>query len=210
MGASHEGHNGAGDVKETVKESVDSPPEPPERIRELAEGCVRFVERAVGVKLDYEPETLPLLDHWIASARAEAGERQAAVDVVAHTAGAYLGEVVRRRHASWWRMDDDDPGSWRIELATAYLSFSPVALIADALTLGAADEDGEMLERLELDEADREAVGTRLAELPPVSEEEFFAPSTRIEVIDIVVEAIRARHLADGEVDPALGPDDYA
>jgi hypothetical protein len=200
------GHNGAGDVKQSVQESTEPPPD---RVRELAEGCVRFVERATGVKLDYEPETLPVLDHWIAGARAEAGEKQAAVAVVAHTAGAYLGEVVRRRHASWWRMDDDDPGSWRIELATVYLSFSPVALIADALTLGAG-LDAELLERLEIDDADREAVGARLAELPPVPEDEFFAPSTRIEVIDIAVEAIRGRHLADGEPESALGPDDYA
>src|SRR5438132_977199 len=63
---------------------------------------------------------------------------------------------------------------------------------------------------LELDDADREAVVDRLADLPPVSDDEYYAPSTRIEVIDIAVEAIRARRMAAGEdADDALTPDDY-
>jgi hypothetical protein len=52
-------------------------------------------------------------------------------------------------------------------------------------------------------------VAARLAELPPVAEEEFFAPSTRLEVIDIAVDAIRARRMAEGEPDAALRPEDY-
>lgn len=197
-------HNGSGGVKRAVDRTA---PAAPDQVRELAEGCVRFVERALGVKLDYEPETLPLLDHWIADARGNAREKPEAAAVVAHTAGAYLGEVVRRRHASWWRVDSDDPNAWRIEFENVYLSFSPVQLIADAL-LHQGDTEG--LEQLEIDDADREAVMARLAELPPVPEDEFFAPSTRIEVIDIAVEAIRARHMAEGEeADAALNPSDY-
>lgn len=178
----------------------------PAQVRELAEGCVRFVERALGVKLDYEPETLPLLDHWIAAARADATAKPEAAAVVAHTAGAYLGEVVRRRYACWWRIEGDDPGAWRIEMEPVYLSFSPVQLVADAILLIMEDE---ALERLEIDDADRDAVASRLAELPPVPVEEFFAPSTRLEVLDIAVEAIRARRLGEEETDAALGPADY-
>lgn len=178
----------------------------PAQVRELAEGCVRFVERALGVKLDFEPETLPLLDHWVAAARADATTKPEAAAVVAHTAGAYFGEVVRRRYPSWWRIEGDDPGAWRIEMEPVYLSFSPVQLVADAITHGAEEE---ALERLELEDGDREAVAARLAELPPVPEDEFFAPSTRLEVIDIAVDAIRARRLGDGDGDAVLGPADY-
>ena len=44
-----------------------------------------------------------------------------------------------------------------------------------------------------------------------MGEDEFYAPSTRVEVIDIAVEAIRARRLAgDGDDgDARLRPDDY-
>jgi hypothetical protein len=179
----------------------------PEKVRDLAEACVRFVERSLGVKLDYTPETLPLLDHYVASARGTAGERPEAGALVAHAAGAYLGEVVRRRYPSWWRAEGDDPGAWRIELETVYLSFSPVELVADALHRTGDEEAGEALE---LEEGDRQAVAARLGELGPVNEDEFYAPSTRLEVIDIAVDAIRARRLgADEPAEARLRPEDY-
>ena len=113
MEANGAGHNGSG----IAPTSDDRRAEPaPDRVRDLAEACVRFVERAVGVKLDYEPETLSILDHYLGGARPAAGERPAAGVLVAHAAGAYFGEVVRRRYPSWWRLDGDDPGEWRIEL----------------------------------------------------------------------------------------------
>ncbi|MFT3766748.1 MAG: hypothetical protein QM820_14720 [Minicystis sp.] len=202
-GSNGAGHDGKAHVAAAVERSV---PPAPDRVRDLADGCVRFVERALGVKLDYEPETLPVLDHWVAAARAEASSKPETAAVVAHAAGAYFGEVVRRRYPSWWRAEGDDPGAFRIELEPVYLSFSPVQLVVDALF---HEEENESLEQLEIEDADREAVGARLAELPPVSEEEFFSLATRLEVIDIAVDAIRARRLGEGEGDAVLGPDDY-
>lgn len=206
-GSNGAGHGGLASVP--AERRVEPPPA---RVRDLADACVRFVERALGVTLDYEPETLPVLDHWVQQARGEASARPEAAAVVAHAAGAYFGEVVRRRYASWWRVEGDDPGAFRVELEPVYLSFSPVQLIADALFHGGeaeAEAEAESMEQLEIDDADREAVAARLAELPPVPEDEFFAPSTRLEVIDIAVDAIRARRLADGEPEASLGPADY-
>ncbi len=204
-GAGHNGSSNGGASRAAPSERRVEPA--PEKVRDLAEACVRFVERSLKVKLDYEPETLPLLDHYLNGAREAAGQRPEAGALVAHAAGAYLGEVVRRRYPSWWRLDGDDPGGWRIELEPVYLSFSPVQLVADALH---REGDLEASERLELEEEDRLAVAARLLELPPVDEDEFYAPSTRLEVIDIAVEAIRARRLAAGdEGDALLGPDDY-
>jgi hypothetical protein len=184
---------------------------PPDRVRDLAEACVRFVERSVGVKLDYEPETLSILDHYLAEARAAAAERPEAAALVAHAAGAYFGEVVRRRHPSWWRIEGDGPDAWRIELEPVFLSFSPVELVANALfRQEKAAAEPEASERFELDEEDRRAVAARLADLPPVDESEFHAPSTWLEVIDIAIDAIRVRRLGQGEeADLVLGPDDY-
>lgn len=202
--------NGSGTVTAFGRGEI---PRPPPRVEELAEGCVRFVERAVGVKLDYTLETLPLLDHYIEQARASALAKpegsEAVLALVAHSLGAYFGEVVRRRHASWWRAEADDPTAWRIELEEAYLAFSPVELLADALLRRDDAEDGGF-SRLELEDRDRDAVAQRLAELPAVSEQEFYAPSTRLEVIDIAVEEIRSRRIAEGEdASAALQPDDY-
>jgi hypothetical protein len=212
---SGKGHNGSGSVEGSGGRAVDPAPD---RVRELAEGCVRFVERTLGVRLDYEAETLSLLDHYVEEGRKSALSRPEAAILLAQTAGAYFGEVVRRRYPSWWRTEGDDPTYWRIELEPVYLSFSPVQLIADAVLRpeegagpgGALSADESASERLELAEEDREAVADRLVELPAVSEQEFYAPSTRLEVIDIAVDAIRAHRMAEREeADSVFRPEDY-
>lgn len=189
---------------------------PPDAVVDLAEGCVRFVEKALGVRLDYQPETLPVLDHYLAQARGAVAARADVLPVVAHAAGAYFGEVVRRRYTSWWRTEGGDPTYWQIELEAVYLAFCPVLLVREALAREAGDPEAEEepeaggLAGLLLEEEDRQAIAARLADLPPVSEEEYYALSTRLEVIDIAVEAIRARRMAAGEeADAALEPDDY-
>jgi hypothetical protein len=209
----HANHTANGSSATTRAEPAEPPPQ---QIAELAEACVRFVERAVGVKLDYTPETLPLLDHYLEGARSAARERPETAPLIAHAAGAYLGEVVRRRYASWWRMDSDDPTTWRVELESVYLAFTPIVFVADTLmrpvpTDDDLDDDAQVdIASIELDEADRETVAARLAELPPVSEAEYYSPSTRVEVIDIAVEEVRARRLAE-DIDPdaSLEPADY-
>ncbi|WP_437333656.1 hypothetical protein [Sorangium sp. So ce394] len=160
-----------------------------------------------------------MLDHYLEQARGATSERVEALPVVAHMAGVYFGEVIRRQHASWWRMDGEDPTYWQLEFESVYLAFSPVLFIREALTRGRGAEAARDLAEdsvsgdpaaLELEEEDREAVAERLAELPQVSEDEYYAPSTRLEVIDIAVDAIRSRRLAAGEeTDAALEPGDY-
>jgi hypothetical protein len=200
---------------------------PPERVRELAMACVGFVARATGVTLDFEPETLSVLDHYVEQARSGAQvtgpvpqntekpqERREILALVARVAGAYFGEVVRRRHKSWWRAASDDPAEWRIEFEDLYLSLSPVQLVADALLRtdddSSLEEGAQMYAGLELLEEDQEAARDRLADLPEVPIAEYYAPTTRLEVIDIVAEAIRARRIAAGEdAVAALAPGDY-
>ena len=67
---------------------------PPEAVRELAEACVGYVLGAVGVPLDYTPDTLPLLDHYLRTVPENAAGEVLAL--IAPAAGAYFGEVVRR------------------------------------------------------------------------------------------------------------------
>ena len=74
-----------------------------------------------------------------------------------------------------------------------YLAFQPVQLVLDSLFRESLD-GGDA--RYELDDADEGDVRARLDALPPVSEDEFFALTTRLDVIDIIVEAIRARRSA--------------
>ncbi len=247
------GSNGAGT---SGADSTLSPA--PQAIQDLAEACVRFVERSLGVRPDYETDTLSLVDHYVEEARKAGRDRPETLPLLAQTVGAYLGEVVRRRHKSWWRTDDEgNPNAWRLEFESVYVVLRPIELVARSLrrpvapplppeiARGEEDEDEEDAEDeqaaaavrevreaqardaqapeappdpeedlgpafFELDEDDRAAVAERLALLPPVSEEEFYAPSTHIEVVDIVVDTIRARRIAAGmEPDAHLEPEDY-
>lgn len=187
-------------------------PEPPEAVAELASSCVRFVERKLGVRLDYTPETLPLLDHYLAEARSEVRDRPELLPLLVNGAGAYFGEVVRRRIPSWWHMPSGEPSSWQIQAEPIYLWFEPVAMAYDALLRGETEQgdEGELaIARLEIEDEDREALEHRLAELPPVSEEEFYALSTRLEVIDIAADVIKARMIENGLGEVVFTVEDY-
>jgi hypothetical protein len=168
-------------------------PPPPEAIAELAEACVAYVERALGVRLDYEAETLPLLDHYLATARADVTRLPESEPLLVSTAGAYFGEVLRRRHPSHWFLGDD-PSAYRIELEVARLVVHPMSIISECLALGTPTDEG-FLASLVLSLEDRDALAKRLEELPEVTDEELFAPSTRLEVIDIALDLLHGRRL---------------
>src|SRR5688572_23563251 len=47
---------------------------PPEPIRELCDACIAYVTRALAVELDYTPDTLPILDHYLREVPPETSE----------------------------------------------------------------------------------------------------------------------------------------
>lgn len=187
---------------------------PPETVADLAHACIRFVERASGVKLDFSPETLPLLDHYLEEARSvlsqpkAEGSAQESFDLISRAAGAYFGEVVRRRYPSWWRLGAAETDEHRLEFHRVYLVIHPVLLMADALVLD-PKKQGSDLQGFDLDPEDAEAAAKRLADLPEVELEEFVKPSTRLEVLDIVMDAVRTAHAADGAEPLELSGEDY-
>jgi hypothetical protein len=178
----------------------------PPVIDELARACIRYVQEAIGIRLDYEAETLPLLDHYLASRRDDLTARPELGGLIARAAGAYFGEVVRRRVRTFWHVPNDDPSAWELRAEPVYLSFNPVEVAHDVITHG--DEEGPT-SRLQLDDEDRDLVEQRLAELPAATENEFYSLSTWLEVIDIAVDAAKARMMRDGVGDVVFAPDDY-
>jgi hypothetical protein len=103
----------------------------PEPVREYAGQAVAYVERAIGVPLEYDSDTLPVLDHYLRSVPAQ---RPATRDLIVTTAGAYFGEVIRRRLGGGWDLAAGDPAGWRLVLPSG-LSFSPAGLVAAAIEL---------------------------------------------------------------------------
>ena len=87
-----------------------------------------------------------------------------------------------------------------------YLAVTPLAVVYDAISHG--DEEGPIA-YLELEEEDREAVAARLEELPEATEEEFFSLATRLEVLEIAVDVVKARMMAAGLGEVVFSRDDY-
>ena len=184
----------------------DATAEPPARVAELALACTRFVATRYGVTLDFTPDTLSLVDQWVRDARKELQERPEVEPLVQTTAGAYLGEVIRRQFGGRWFVEGDE-GGWRLYLSTVYCAFNPVGLIREALLLDTAEG---WHAHFELDPGEREGIEARLAALPEVDEDEYYAPTTRYDVVCIVVEALREQMRARGLGDVRFTEEDYA
>lgn len=207
----HESENDADYDPEDVSFLGDGAPTvdqaAPEIIDELAAACVRFVHDTIQVELDYTPETLPLLDHYLGVARGLLAEKLELRELVLRAAGAYFGEVLRRRLNGYWLIPSEDVHSWRVCGRHVLMSLNPVGVIAEAL---AENEDAEGPSGvLRLARADQQDVTERLAEMPPLPENEFYLTSTRLEVIDIVVEHLRMRMEQNNQADMEFDPDDY-
>jgi hypothetical protein len=194
-------------------EERDAPPQ----VADLASACVRFVKAKYGIALDFQPETLSLLDQWLRDARAETGAGSRAdaqtgasalpeaAELVQAAAGAYLGEVIRRAYGGAW-LAQGAYADWRLYLSPVYCAFNPIGMAREALTL--SPEEGWHA-HFELDPAEREAVEARLAALPAVEEDEYYAPSTRYDIVTIVVDALREGLRSRGLGDVTFVPEDY-
>ncbi len=183
--------------------------EAPETIRSLADGCVRFVQQALGIELDGTPETLPILDHYLERAREDdARQRDQVLGLVTTSAGAYFGEVIRRSfpNARWHLGDADDPTSWRIEFEHIFLSFNPVGMAREAVL---EQESRDWSAHLEVLEGDRSAISESLERVGAVSDEDYFRLSIRHEVIDHVVSVLETIAQAKGESNRYWSPEAY-
>ncbi len=186
--------------------TVDTPT--PDEIIELVVVCVNFVRDALGVELDFTPETLPILDHYLLAARETITDRLELRELVWRCAGAYYGELVRRRYNGFWHLPNADVHTWRVNQRRVLLSFNPVGVVAEAMA-GSEDSEGPT-GALRLARPDQEEIARRLAEMPPLPEDQFYLLSTRLEVIDTVVEHLRVRMDQGGQAEFEFDPDDYA
>jgi hypothetical protein len=190
------------DAEEVEGEGIEAPPS---NVAELAAACVRFVSMRYGVPLDFTPDTLSLVDQYVKDARAEVAVRPETVALLQGAIGAYLGEVVRRAFGGEWFSEGDESG-WRLYLSRVYLSFNPVGMSREALLL---EEAEGWHAYVETGEAEREMLDTRLAALPAVADEEYYAPTTRFDVVSIAYHALRAAMQSQGLADVRFTPEDY-
>jgi hypothetical protein len=181
---------------------------PPPAVEELTLTCVEYVRRALGVGLDFTPETLSLIDHYAAGLRDSAEKNNALVQIVAPALGAYFGEVIRARLDGFWRIASPNTHDWAVCLRVAFLALNPIGVAYDAI-YGGTEHDGPR-SSLRVAPEDREFLDRRLATLPPVPEDQFFLFSTRFEVLEVATEALTAKMNEEGYGGTEYSADDYA
>jgi hypothetical protein len=203
MTTGDQGPHGDGDELDEPEELTEAPPEsheplapPPAEVDELARACIAFVKKATGMELDYTAETLPVLDFYLRGVREEAGGKTEVLALVAPPVGAYLGEVARRRLNARWYAPAGQHRRFRLELCDVLLSTNPIGAAAEALLLDEAPGWGARFRMMPEDEAVAERV---LANLPEVDVEDYYAPSSRLETLEIVVDALVGHHIAKRE-----------
>jgi hypothetical protein len=189
------------------EDATDDPPlaAPPANIVDLVAACVRFVATRYGVPLDGTQDTLSLVDQYVRDARAEVAQNDQALGLVQGAIGGYFGEVLRQTFRGHW-FTEGDPSGWRLDMETVFLTFNPIGMAREALTIESADG---WHAHLELEAEDRAEVERRLALLGDVEEDEYYAPTTRFEVVEIAVDVLRARMTERGLGDVRFTAEDY-
>jgi len=201
--------NGAASGGDASTFKADALPPPPPPVAELIAACVRFVASKYKVSLDGTPDTLSLLDQYVRDARDAVRERPESIDLVAPAIGAYLGEVMRQHFGATWSLPTGQGGdhdTWRLYFTHVYLAFNPLGVAREALTMS---ESEGWNAHLTLDPGEADVIQERLQVIPEVDEEEYYLPSTRFDVINIIVDTLRARAEAAGTGDVRFDPEDY-
>jgi hypothetical protein len=177
----------------------------PASIADLSAAACEYVVRAVGVSVDYTPETLPIVDHYVTLVRSEVEGRPELLLLVARALGAYFGRVVLGQLEGFWRVTSDDDHGWLVCLKGVLLAFNPVGIAYDVLRQG---QSGGPSSEIHLTREERRVVAARLEALPSVDEAEYFMLATRLEGIEIAAAALRELG-AEGTADVEFEWEDY-
>ena len=167
--------------------------ETPLHVRDLATACVASVQATTGVTLDFTPDTLSVLDHYVREIL-ESPEEEL-ISLVAPMCGAYFGEVVKRQiEGARWHAPKDTHADWRVELAPVFFYFPPVGMALDVI----AQAESALPSSIEVAPQDREAVEASVALYGDVREQDYFRFAVRYEVIEqAALAAIRAAAARD-------------
>lgn len=192
-------------------------------VESLAGRFSEQVERALEVRLDGSITSLAFVDHYLSLARQE--DREPIVSLLAAGAGAYFGELVRRELGGTWVGDGEDPRRLRLLIEPQFVYFSPVDQAYEAIAgEGLTGDDGRLAPGPAFDSAfglepprvdddpgggDAHWLSERLAELPPVPEDEFHSLTCRFETLQLMLELLAAKHAAEGVPPRRLGLPDY-
>jgi hypothetical protein len=169
-----------------MSQPADRPGACPQAVQEFAAQAVAYVHAAVGMELDYESDTLPVIDHYLRSVPVD---EAATVALVIATAGPYFGEVVRRRMGGRWELHHGDPIAWRLVLPTG-MSFAPAGLVAAAIAR--SDDLGDVDTGLNAPPRIRDHLEAAAARMADVTADEYFSLCGRFDTLEHLEEVLIA------------------
>lgn len=161
------------------------PERTPTEVADFADQAVEYVRRALGVVLEYNSETLPVLDHYV---RQVPDNQPGTRELVIATAGAYYGEVVRRALGGSWEIHGE-PDAWRLVLPGG-LSFAPAGFVASAMVLAEVDDYDT---GFDAPQGMRDLFEQALESMSPVTEEQYYSLCGRFDTIEHVQDVLFAR-----------------
>ena len=182
------------------------------------------MKRALSVDLDDSDTTLAFVDHHLSTASEE--DRIPILFLLASSAGAFYGELVRRHIGGTWIGDGKDPRRLRMLMKHQFIYFSPVDQALEAIAGKSLDPSDPRLDGAErfdpafrlrpiLDpdatEDDHDAVwlSARLSEVPAVPESQFVSLTCRFETLKLMHELLATKHASEGKQPVELGMEDY-
>jgi hypothetical protein len=183
------------------------------------------VRRALSVDLDDTPTSLAFVDHHLSTAEEEG--RTPILSLLAASAGAYYGELVRKQIGGTWIGDGKDPRRLRMLMKHQFIYFSPIDQALEAIAGESLDlEDARLADAEHFDTAfrlrplpdppedadeDHDAVWltARLSELSEVPEDQFVTLTCRFETLTLMHEFLATKHASEGREPVELGVEDY-
>ncbi len=174
-----------GSIRDAVSELPIELPGCPPRTAEFVRRALDAVRTSVGVGLEFDSHTLPLLDHYIKQVpRTETD----AANLISAMTGSYFGEAVRQTLGGQWKVEDEDPANWRIVLPGG-LSFSPVRLALSAILL---DEEGEGNGDFQAPPKLMDALTEAMERMGSVGRNDYFTLSCRFDTLEHLQEVMLA------------------
>lgn len=160
----------------------------PQTIRELATACTRYINQALSLELDYSPDTLPILDHYLDDCRKLLLENKTGAKIeniltlVIPAAGAYFGEVIRQTYThTTWHAPGETYSDYRLSFDECSLAFNPIGVALEAVHR--SPQPGWEA-HFQVHQNDTQKVKEALEAAGPVRSDDFFRLTVRFEVLE--------------------------
>ncbi|MEE9383273.1 MAG: hypothetical protein V3V08_07650 [Nannocystaceae bacterium] len=203
--------------------------DPPRLVSQLRTSFCEQVARALDWELDGTTTSLAVADHYLSLARDEV--REPILTLLAVGAGAYFGEIVRSTMGALWLSDGQNAHRLRLLLEPQFLHFAPVDLAFEAIIADTPQpDDPRLAQAVPFDASfqilrppspsearsgetaspdDASWVDTRLSELAPVPQAQYYSLTGRYETLELIIELLATRHQAEGRRPRAYTLEDY-